>query len=557
MLNKILSLTYNEILKQVKKKSVQIIIGLIFILAIVFPIIINNINKTSGYDKYDIENLNTRLNNVNKQIEILKSDKTEKARILMNNLEKEKRYVELSKAGKIGYYDWRKEELNNYSSTYSKIFLLKEILNNTNLNVILENAREVNSLDIERYSELSKEQLKKEISILEKDLKESENIILQKDYIKYITKNTYELEQRIDENKKSLEVLKRQLKKNTNNNEVKIEINNLTERIDRDNSILNIDKYRLNNKINFEKDNWKNNALNDIKENVEDLKKPLLTKEEFNKNKYQLNIKMNYEEYKKQYEEKSKELKDSIDIKWYSLKNNKPQLDNIEDARSILNTVSNQHIILTILTLIIIGGGIIATEFSKGTIRLLLIRPVSRGKVLFSKLLALLIIGYGIIISAILISTIVSGIIFGFKTLGIPILKVASDKIIEVSFIQYLAQNVLLTSMSFVFITALVFMLSTVTKNIAISVALSMILYLGSMPLTAILLTMNIKWIANTFLPYINQAFFNLMPSFVEILRVKSGVKLNSYNGAIQLFLISIVLIGIAFITFIKKDIKN
>ena len=57
--------------------------------------------------------------------------------------------------------------------------------------------------------------------------------------------------------------------------------------------------------------------------------------------------------------------------------------------------------LITLFT-IVVAAGIVANEFSWGTINLLLIHPISRGKVLFSKYLAMLLFG-----------AILTGILFG------------------------------------------------------------------------------------------------------------------------------------------------
>ena len=555
-MSKILNLTYNEILKQIKKTSIKVIIGLILILSIILPVIIN-IAKPIDYSKRNLENFNSMLNHINREMENIKSDKTEEGKILKNNLELQKKRMELEKDEKVVYNDWRIGEVENYRNIYAQILSLKEVLNNTDKNILFKNADGIDQSEFEAYYELPQEEIKKEINILESKLEESKNIVVKKDYIKYLQNHINNTEKFIKERKLELEELKKQLEKDPKNEVVKENIKHITTMISRTQSLINIDKYRLRNKIDFEEDNWKNNTLNKIKKDVEKLNEPMLNQDEFINNASVLNIKMNYEKYKQEYEENTKQLKNNIKINWYSLENNMPQLESVKDARSVLNNIYNVYVILAILLVIIIGSGIIATEFSKGTIRLLLIRPVSRGKILFSKLLALLMIGYGIIIGALIISIISSGILFGFKTFSIPILKLVSEKIIEVNFIQYLSQNIFIVTTSFVFITSVVFMLSIITKNIAISVAVSMLIYLGAMPATLILSGLNFNWISNTFIPYINQSLFRLMPFLTETIKSQSGIRFNPYSGGIQLIILSIVMLVISFVVFNKKDIKN
>lgn len=108
----------------------------------------------------------------------------------------------------------------------------------------------------------------------------------------------------------------------------------------------------------------------------------LLTEQEYASQATIQGIAMTYDEYVKNFNDTQAKRVDKIKQIWHGLENNIPALDDIRDARSVLDSTYEIYIILAVIMVIIIGGGIVATEFSKGTIRLLLIRPVSRWKIL-------------------------------------------------------------------------------------------------------------------------------------------------------------------------------
>ena len=110
---------------------------------------------------------------------------------------------------------------------------------------------------------------------------------------------------------------------------------------------------------------------------------------------------------------------------------------------------------------------------------------------------------------------------------------------------------------SLVFIATLVFLISTVAKNTALAVAISMMLYLGAVPATDMLISLKQTWIISTFIPYINVSYLRLIPSTQQMLSQSFGMQLEYTQGAIQLILISIVMLLIIFITFIRRDVKN
>ena len=62
---------------------------------------------------------------------------------------------------------------------------------------------------------------------------------------------------------------------------------------------------------------------------------------------------------------------------------------------------------------IIIAAGIVASEFNWGTIKLLLIRPIDRGKILASKYLAVIVFALMLLSVLFVFSTLLGLILFG------------------------------------------------------------------------------------------------------------------------------------------------
>lgn len=122
---------------------------------------------------------------------------------------------------------------------------------------------------------------------------------------------------------------------------------------------------------------------------------------------------------------------------------------------------------------------------------------------------------------------------------------------------KYLLPKVLLSCSSLIFITSLVFMISTLAKNTALAVAISMVIYLGCAPATDLLVSMSQTWIVNTLIPYINASYLRLIPTAEQILAQNFGMTLNFQGGVIQLLIASAVMLILTFVIFIKKDIKN
>lgn len=93
---------------------------------------------------------------------------------------------------------------------------------------------------------------------------------------------------------------------------------------------------------------------------------------------------------------------------------------NIQTNQSIWGLVANHISLLFWVNIftVIVAGGIVANEYHWGTIKLLLIRPASRSKILLAKFLTLALFGL-LLMFLLWISALVSNaVLFGFKNAG-------------------------------------------------------------------------------------------------------------------------------------------
>ena len=122
------------------------------------------------------------------------------------------------------------------------------------------------------------------------------------------------------------------------------------------------------------------------------------------------------------------------------------------------------------------GGRIVANEFSEGTIKLLLIRPSKRWKILLSKYIS--VIGYTLLMLLVLlvVSFLVGGILFSFKGAGIPFLTNSNGIITEVNMIAHIVQLYGLQCINLVMMVTLAFMISTVFRNSAMAIGIGVFL---------------------------------------------------------------------------------
>jgi ABC-2 type transport system permease protein len=152
-----------------------------------------------------------------------------------------------------------------------------------------------------------------------------------------------------------------------------------------------------------------------------------------------------------------------------------------------VNFSANLMIMITIFTIIIVGDSV-AGEFSSGTIKLLLIRPASRVKILVSKYISFLLFGMLLLLTLFVISVAVNGILFGFGYMDLPLISMTAEgQIIERNMVLNLWKTYMLNGVSTVMYVTLAFMISSAFRSSAMAIGFSIgALFAGNIVLEAL-----------------------------------------------------------------------
>ena len=156
----------------------------------------------------------------------------------------------------------------------------------------------------------------------------------------------------------------------------------------------------------------------------------------------------------------------------YRLENNLPALEYASMQQQVLDT----HMMMSLVTLlaVIVAAGIVAAEFSQGTIKMLLTRPVKRWKILTSKYITVLL--FSVLLSGILlISTALAGLLF-FGVGGGTLLTWNGSEVVEASFWLEALKLSALKFSSVWMISTFAFMLGTVFRSSSLAIGLSIFL---------------------------------------------------------------------------------
>ena len=166
------------------------------------------------------------------------------------------------------------------------------------------------------------------------------------------------------------------------------------------------------------------------------------------------------------------QLNEELAIIEYRLDENQAPPEVGSRAQHILDS----HVLLSLAVLfaVIAAGSIVSAEFSQGTIKMLLSRPVKRWKILTSKYIASLLYALTLTILAFL-ATILAGYMF-FDSGNITLLGYENGSVVEVS---YWGRVIALYSLQFIGIiiyTTFAFMIGSVFRSSSLAIGLSIFL---------------------------------------------------------------------------------
>jgi ABC-2 type transport system permease protein len=313
----------------------------------------------------------------------------------------------------------------------------------------------------------------------------------------------------------------------------KLELSNLNKSIETLKVTKETLEYRLSNNVSYER-GYLDDTLNQYKMNGSSYINSDINSNSTHEEKYR------YNEYKKQFE-----------INKYIFEN-QVNANKQNDTRGILINSLNDLEIFIIVLIAVVAGLSVAEEFSKGTIKQLLIKPYTRFQVLTAKYissLTMILVGF---ISLILMELLVGGILFGFNTLSVPVVIYNFNESMIQTFnvFAYLAIIFINKLPMFILMTTLIFLLSVSTINSAISVSIGIVGY-------------TISTVINNLASYYNVVILKFFPTLNWDLTIYlfGNIPFNknlNYNLSIWINIIYFIIMLIPiYIIFIKKNIKN
>ncbi|WP_078381259.1 ABC transporter permease [Sutcliffiella halmapala] len=220
-------------------------------------------------------------------------------------------------------------------------------------------------------------------------------------------------------------------------------------------------------------------------------------------------------------------------------------LEPVQD-NTVWSYVDSNLGLTSIITLfvVIIAGGMIASEFTWGTIKLLMIRPISRSKILFAKYISVLVFMVIFYVILFVTSFLVGAIAFGMDST--TELLYINGNVLALHPFLYILIKTLLSSLGVIMFATIAFMISSVFRNNSLAIGISLFLLFTGTQIT-VLVSMKYEWAKYS--PFANTNF----TSFIEGMPVVAG---TTFGFSLVMFLVYFILLHvISFFTFVKRDI--
>lgn len=231
---------------------------------------------------------------------------------------------------------------------------------------------------------------------------------------------------------------------------------------------------------------------------------------------------------------------------------NDTEYQNTATANYTFQNSIGTYIAIIVMVVVIIAGVSISEEFNKGTIKLLLVRPYSRTKILISKLIAVFITMLITTVAILLLQFIIGGIVYGFGTYMMNVVQFdfTTNSIITLNILAYLGLIFICKLPIFILIGTLAFALSTLFLNSPLAVALPILGYMGSDMINMIAISYKWDWVKYFVTPNwdLSQYLFGGTPMF-------SGISVEFSITICAIYFVIMLVSSI--VSFKKRNIKN
>lgn len=216
-------------------------------------------------------------------------------------------------------------------------------------------------------------------------------------------------------------------------------------------------------------------------------------------------------------------------------------------------------IFMIMILMLVLAGSAVSSEISTGSIKSLIIAPVKRYKIFFAKVFSLLTVGLISVVILYITSMLAHGIFFGFS--DNPAYYYAIKGVVgEMDFYLHRLGIIGVYFIDIIVFTVFALMLSTITRNTAVSVGVAIAVYYGGNITTSIAGLFGGEWVK--FLPFSNLSLANRifdsgseMETFTSVFGYSPNLPSVTFS-IVYLIVLVFCIVYIALDSFNRRDIK-
>ncbi|MBC2325379.1 ABC transporter permease subunit [Listeria booriae] len=234
-----------------------------------------------------------------------------------------------------------------------------------------------------------------------------------------------------------------------------------------------------------------------------------------------------------------------------------PDIDNVQFMLSI-NGIS---MFLVALFSIVIASSVVASEFSFGTIKLLLIRPYKRWEILLSKYIVVMLYAVALALFTLLITYLISGVLtsFGSLTQDVSDIIPTYSENGDILNTGLTAINALSTQLGFflvelIFSMSIAFMVSSLLRSQALAVGIGLfLLFINSIAGgITLMLAEKFEWFKYIFVTPLY--YINMNSNGMGNMEINSGLSTGLAIGILAVYYV--VFMALSFVFFQKRDVS-
>ena len=227
-------------------------------------------------------------------------------------------------------------------------------------------------------------------------------------------------------------------------------------------------------------------------------------------------------------------------------------IHNTNTLKGILENFYSQFGIFLIVVVVMIAGTIVSEEFNKGTIKLLLVKPYTRNKILMAKAITTLMMIIFIIVVTLVMQILIGGIIFGFDSLSEPVVayNFNTNTMEEMNIFANLGVQTLTQLPMIILLATLAFAISTLFTNSTLAITISLLGFMSASIINQLAIGYDLQ-----FMKYFVTMNWDLSIYANGALPYMEGM--NMTMSIIICVIYFLIMMIPTFIVFKKRNIKN